>query len=240
MRFIIADDSTFVLRQFRHYIANEFGYEIISEVNNAADLLKAGLSLSPDFIITDIEMGGNLSGMDAAIEIKSKRPQIKIICLTMHNISSWIYQMQLAGISGYVYKTTNLGNLKEAIDFANEGRFYVDAVVIKNLLNEVAKFRSFEKDSGMLDTKELQDLKTELNVLLNETKQIKEVKGFIPNERQILLLSATIAGHKFSEVAQMLEISPRQLSNIKREMFDLTETKSTPELISLAQRAGWI
>lgn len=101
MKFIIADDSPFQMYFLKNYL-NTLGHTVIAEAKSGKELITLVKKYQPEFILTDIEMQP-INGMDAAMEILSLFPGIKIICSTQHTRSQWINEMQMIGISGYVF-----------------------------------------------------------------------------------------------------------------------------------------
>ena len=135
MNFIIADDSDFYRNLFRKHLLN-LGHIVLTEAKDGKELINKVKQYKPEFVLTDVGMEP-INGLDASTEILKSFPDTKIICITSYNISAWIHQMQVIGISGYVYKHTDLHSLSKSIDVALNNLFYSDKPVLKNLLDEI-------------------------------------------------------------------------------------------------------
>ena len=226
MNFIIADDSDFYRNLFRKHLSN-LGHTVLADAKNGSELIKKVKQYKPEFVLTDVGMEP-INGMDASTEILKSLPDTKIICITSYNISAWIHQMQIIGIRGYVYKHTDLHTLEKAIESAVVNVFYTDKSILKHLLNEIK------------DLNDLNDLNEEINKIISSTQKLKDVNGFIPNERELLILSATAAGKPIKQIAELLKTSERNIGKIKVKMRDKCGVETTPELIGVAHKNKWV
>ena len=77
---------------------------------------KLPFTLQPDIVVLDIAMP-RLNGLDAAREIKEKRPKIKLIFMTMHEDPYLVGEAFRAGGSAFLLKETAAASeLIEAVD----------------------------------------------------------------------------------------------------------------------------
>jgi DNA-binding NarL/FixJ family response regulator len=86
--------------------------------------VEAALRLKPDLIIADITMP-HLSGIEAARQIKTSLPGIKLLFVTMHSSSAYVSAAFGAGGTGYVLKSGTPEELLEAVKSILNGRIYV-------------------------------------------------------------------------------------------------------------------
>lgn len=98
--------------------------EIVGSVADGRALVEAALRLKPDLIIVDITMP-LLSGIEAARQIKTSLPGIKLLFVTMHSSCAYVRAALEAGAAGYVLKSAVLEELLDAVQSVLRGRIYV-------------------------------------------------------------------------------------------------------------------
>jgi len=121
-RILLADDHAAVLERIRTVLAPH--YEIAGTVADGRALVEAALRLKPDLIVSDITMP-HLNGIDAAIQIKSSLPGMKLLFVTMHSNSAYVRAALEAGGAGYVLKSAVFEELLDAVQSVLSGRIYV-------------------------------------------------------------------------------------------------------------------
>ena len=121
LRILLADDHAPTLEGIIAIIAPH--YEIAGSVADGRALVEAALRLKPDLIVVDITMP-LLSGIEAARQIKTSLPGIKLLFVTMHSSSAYVRAALEAGATGYVLKSAVLEELLDAVQSVLEGRIY--------------------------------------------------------------------------------------------------------------------
>ena len=56
--------------------------------------------LTPDAVITDIELQGEMDGIEAALKIKEARPETGIVILSAHNDRRYVISLPLSESPG--------------------------------------------------------------------------------------------------------------------------------------------
>ncbi|MEY8839856.1 response regulator, partial [Cribrihabitans sp. XS_ASV171] len=80
--------------------------------------------LAPDVILMDLNMPG-LGGLSATEMILERRPQTRILILTMHDSPEYISTALSHGARGYVLKDVPTDEIKQAIDVVMGGERYL-------------------------------------------------------------------------------------------------------------------
>lgn len=234
MRFIIADDSAF----FRYYFKNQIitlGHTVVAEADSGKELIDLVKNIEADFVLTDIGMQP-VTGLDASIEIINNFPNVKIICSTLQNINSWVGEMQLMGIKGYVYKNSGKNSLQNAINSSLNNEFYIDTQIIKTFIEDLKNIFQ-NKKSDLNNWHELQD---EIRDIVTDTLPIKRLNDFLPCERDLIILNATMKGKPVKQIAEILGTTERNISKIKERMRDKIGVNTNAELLSVSHKMGWI
>lgn len=118
IRLLLVDDHAVVRIGTRMLFQNESDIEIIGEAETAAQALEMTPRLKPDVVLMDIGLP-DMSGIEAAREIKRRFPDTAIVALTIHEDEEYFFQMLDAGASGYVPKRAAPEELLTAIRTAD-------------------------------------------------------------------------------------------------------------------------
>lgn len=201
-RILLADDHVVVAEGLRSLLEDHF--ELIGVANDGRALLEAAETLRPDVVVTDISMP-LLNGLDAMRQIRARRPDTKIVVLTMHRDTQMAVDAFRAGVFGYVLKISPGEELIQAIEQAAQGRAFVTSLLAKDLISLLLEARQPSSENG--DT-------------------------LTPRQREVLQLIAE--GRTMKEVASILNISPRTAESHKYEIMQTLGVATTAELIQFA------
>lgn len=123
-RILLADDHVLFREAISKSIRGTKGLEVSGGVSDGLELLDFLKKSVPDLIILDISMP-NLSGLEAAREIKKIYPQVKILVLTMHKSLSCLKGAFAVGVNGYLLKEDAFKDLLAAIQTIRRGDDYI-------------------------------------------------------------------------------------------------------------------
>jgi DNA-binding NarL/FixJ family response regulator len=159
-RVLLADDHAVVRRGLRLVLDAEPDLEVVAEAGDGRDAVQRALSEDVDLAVLDVTMP-RLTGLQAAAELSKRRPELKVLMLSMHDNEQYLFQALKAGAAGYVLKTAADRDLVEACRSAMRGEPFVYpkgvAALIREYL-EAAPEGSFE-DQDPLTPRELEIVK---------------------------------------------------------------------------------
>jgi DNA-binding NarL/FixJ family response regulator len=112
-RILLADDHGLVRRGLRLILDSQPDLEVVAEAGDGAEAVKLGLSEQVDLAILDISMP-RMTGLQATKELQQRRPDLRILILSMHESEQYLYEALRAGASGYVVKKVADRDLVEA------------------------------------------------------------------------------------------------------------------------------
>jgi DNA-binding NarL/FixJ family response regulator len=101
IRLVLVDDHVVVRTGLRMLLEGIKDVEIEGEAGTAREALDVVRRINPDVVLLDIGLP-DMSGIDAAREMKSLNPKIAIVALTIHEDEEYFFKMLEAGASGYV------------------------------------------------------------------------------------------------------------------------------------------
>ena len=92
---------------------------------------------SPDAVIMDIELPGEIDGIDAALKIKENRIQTGIVILSVHKDRRYVSSLPLSESPGWAYllkqNVPDLSSVMRAIQGSVEGMVVLDPEVVESL-----------------------------------------------------------------------------------------------------------
>ncbi len=207
IRILLADDHTMIRAGFQKLL--EPHYEVVGSVEDGLALLKAAGELSPDIVLLDVGMP-LLNGLDAAIELKKKMPQVKIIFLTMNPDADIAREALRAGASAYLLKNSHPSELLQAVQDVVKGVSYVTPQI-----------------SQAMEARFIRDPQT-----LNRRKELSE------RQRQVLQMLAE--GRSMKEIARVLQITHRTVRFHKSRIMEELAITTNSELVQYAIKHGII
>jgi DNA-binding NarL/FixJ family response regulator len=159
-RILLADDHAVVRRGLRLVLDAEPDLEVVAEAGDGSDAVQQALTEDVDLAVLDVTMP-RLTGLQAATELSKRRPELKVLMLSMHDNEQYLFQALKAGAAGYVLKTAADRDLVEACRSAMRGEPFIYpkgvAALIREYL-EAAHAGSIE-DEDPLTPRELEIVK---------------------------------------------------------------------------------
>lgn len=168
---MVVDEHKIVREGLATLIAKQPNMEVVGEATDGREALDLVEKNTPDLILMDVTMP-NLNGIEATRRIKSKRPEIEIIALSLHSERQFVLGMISAGASGYLLKQCTFDELVLAINTVMEGKNYLSREIANILVEEY--IRKDSQDKAIIDSK-LTSREIEILQLLAEGKTSKEI-----------------------------------------------------------------
>jgi len=112
-RVLLADDHHVVRHGLRLLIDAEPDLTVVAEAGDGIAAIRQVLATDVDLAILDVSMP-RMTGIDVAQEISRSRPNVRILMLSMHDSSEYLFEALRAGASGYVLKSAADRELIEA------------------------------------------------------------------------------------------------------------------------------
>jgi DNA-binding NarL/FixJ family response regulator len=113
-RIILADDHQLFIEGVRTVLEEIEGVEIAATVNNGIELMEKVRSMQVDLILLDLNMP-KLDGMKCLQEIKSEKPQIKVLVLTNYNQPELIGEVRKLKADGFMVKNSTASQLRDIV-----------------------------------------------------------------------------------------------------------------------------
>jgi DNA-binding NarL/FixJ family response regulator len=134
-RILLADDHGLVRRGLRLILDAQPDLEVVAEASDGAEAVALALSKDTDLAILDVSMP-RMTGLQAARELHQRRPELRVLILSMHESEQYLYEALRAGASGYVVKTVADRDLVEACRATIRGEPFLYPGAVTALIND--------------------------------------------------------------------------------------------------------
>jgi DNA-binding NarL/FixJ family response regulator len=118
MRILVADDHEMVRRGLRSLLEAHPGWVVCAECANGREAVQRSTEVVPDVAVLDVTMP-ELNGIEAARRIRRERPSVATVIFSVHDTEQMVREVLLAGVCGYVAKSTSPRDVISAVDAAH-------------------------------------------------------------------------------------------------------------------------
>jgi DNA-binding NarL/FixJ family response regulator len=209
IRIVLADDHGIFVAGLRSLLEQQPDMEVIGDARDGLDAVNLALDKKPDVVVMDVSMPG-MNGIEATHQIRAKRPETKVLCLSMHSDKRFVAAVLEAGASGYLLKECALEELIRAVRTVMAGQTYLSPPVAGPL---VADYKANRPAGDTMSRSLLTD-----------------------REREVLQLLAE--GHTAKAIAGRLEVSVKTVSTHREHVMRKLDIHSVAGLTKYAIREG--
>jgi DNA-binding NarL/FixJ family response regulator len=210
-RILLADDHAVVRKGLRMVLDAAPDLEVVAEASDGSEAVERCLAGDVDLAVLDVSMP-RLTGIQAAREIARRRPELRILILSMHDNERYFFEALRAGASGYVLKAAADRDLVEACRATMRGEpfLYPDAVtaLIRDYLDRAREGELPPEDP------------------------------LTPRESEIVKLIAE--GHSSKQIAELLVISDKTVERHRANVLEKLGLRDRVDLTRYAIRRGLI
>ena len=208
-RIILVDDHSLFRNGLRGLLERNEGFRVVGEASSGEEFLSLleQESFAADIVFMDFSMPG-LDGAQTTERALARRPDLRIITLSMFGEESYYSRMVEAGARGFLLKDSDIGDVLEAIAAVMGGGSYFSPRLLSSL-------------TGRMHAREHDELADD---------QLSS------REREILV--AVCRGLSNQEIADELFISKRTVDKHRANILEKTGCKNTAALVVYAIRNG--
>src|SRR5271154_682079 len=135
IRVLLADDHEVVRSGLRMVLEAQSDIEVVAEAGEGAQALEQALSGEIALTVLDASMP-RMPGLQAAAELHRRRPELRILMLSMHDNEQYFFEALKAGASGYVLKTAANRDLVEACRACMRGEAFLYPPAVATLVRD--------------------------------------------------------------------------------------------------------
>ncbi|MBX2899622.1 MAG: response regulator transcription factor [Cyclobacteriaceae bacterium] len=136
IRLLLVDDHRIVLDGLRSMFEQDVNFEIVAVAASAEEAIQILQTKRADIVLTDYRLPDS-TGLDLCGWVKAKQPGTKRVILSMHDEAALVRQILKEGVDGYLLKSIEQVELKNALHQIMRGMPYVSAEITRMLLSDV-------------------------------------------------------------------------------------------------------
>lgn len=189
-RVLIADDHVIVREGLKRILATEPAFEVAGEAGDGHEVLAAVRAGGFDVLLLDLSMPGR-SGIDLVRQVKSERPALHVLVLSMHDEQQYAVRAIRAGASGYLTKDTATTQLVAALRKIASGGLFITPAVAEALA------LGLQAPAEELPHKRLSDREYEVFMLLANGESVSGIA------ERLHLSVKTVSTHKTHVLEKM-------------------------------------
>ncbi|HYY22352.1 MAG TPA: response regulator transcription factor [Thermoleophilaceae bacterium] len=134
-RIVLADDHTVVRQGLRMVLDSAPDLEVVAEASDGAEAVERALAEDVDLAVLDVSMP-RMTGLQAAHELSRRKPEMRLLMLSMHDNEQYFFEALKAGASGYVLKTVANRDLIEACRATMRGEPFLYPAAVRALVRD--------------------------------------------------------------------------------------------------------
>lgn len=216
IRVLITDDHKVVRHGLRGFLELDPELEVVGEASNGREAVERARALLPDVVLMDLLMPV-MDGIEATREIRRGLPEVEVVALTSVLEDASVTGAVRAGAIGYLLKTTDADELREAIRAAAAGQVRLAPEAAARLMREVRAPASPDKLTEELTGREVEVLK-----LLARGKANKQIG------RELFVATSTVKTH-VNNIYRKLDVSSRTQAALYAARIGLVATEEISE-----------
>jgi len=209
-RILIADDFAVVRSGLRRLLDAKPDLEVVAEAADGHEAVEIALKEDIHLAILDVSMP-RMTGIQAAAELHKRKPEIRVLMLSMHDSEQFLFEALKAGASGYVLKSGADTDIVDACRAAMRGDTFLYPSAVTTLV------RDYVERGGRGE---------------------EQFDVLTPRELEVLKLIAE--AHTSKEIAELLFISIKTVERHRQNILDKLGMRDRVELTRYAIRRGLI
>jgi two-component system response regulator DesR len=120
IRILLAEDQAMVLGALAALLETEGDPEVVGQARDGREALDLARLLTPDVVVTDIEMPGK-TGLELAAELEARGSRPRVVILTTFARPGYLRRALEAGAAGYLLKDSPAAELAAAVRRVHAG-----------------------------------------------------------------------------------------------------------------------
>jgi two-component system nitrate/nitrite response regulator NarL len=216
IKIFIVDDHKLFVEGISSLLSYGSDFEVVGFSLSGHEVLRIMDQIVADVFLIDINMP-EISGIELTRQLRKKKPDAKVLALTMYDSIEYVEKMIKSGAIGYILKTASLQELSTAIRTVAQGRRFFGEDMQEMLFNRIG-------NGGMENNP--------------TTPSVNEKASLTKREIEIL----SLIGKEFTtqQIAAKLFISERTVETHRKNIFSKTRAKSVIGLSRYAIKHGYI
>jgi DNA-binding NarL/FixJ family response regulator len=209
IRVFIADDHAIVREGLKQILAEQRDIVVAGEAETGLDAIKLFRKSRCNVLLLDISLPDR-NGIDVLKQVKSEKPELAVLMLSMHREDQYAIRSLRAGASGYLNKQSAPRELVNAIRQVAAGQRYVSAQLAQVLAAQVGE----DHEQPVHDT--LSDREYQTLTMIASGKTVSEIA------QELSLSVKTVSEYRSRLLAKMKLKTSAELTHyaIRNQLVD--------------------
>ena len=211
-RILMADDHAIFREGLRQILEDVPDLVVVDEASRGQEVLDKVSKKDYDLLLLDIAMPG-LSGLDTLKLLKSQKPNLRVLILSMYPEEQYAIRAMKAGAYGYIAKASASEELIQAIRKVSRGEKYFSSSIAEKLLSD------FQPDPEQPLHERLSDREYQIICMIGRGKTVSEIAD------ALALSVKTVSTHRMHILEKMQMKTNAELTNyaIKHNLVCMTD-----------------
>ncbi len=205
-RIMVVDDHPIVRQGLTQLIRDEPDLDIVGAAASHEEALEMMETHEPDLAILDLSLGQE-SGLDLLKIMRTRRPSMRVLVLSMHDEAYYADRVLRAGAIGYIMKQEPAENVITAVRQALAGKVYLSEAIASSMLTRLVG----RKETGV----------SPIDLLSDRELQVLQLIG---------------KGRGTRQIAEQLHLSIKTVENYREHIKSKLNLRTGPELVRYAVR----
>lgn len=216
MRTIIVDDHSLFRGGLVQLLNSQPDFEIVGEAGTILEAVLLVETKQPDLVIMDLGLPDG-SGLDAIAKILSKKEDVKIVFLTIHDSHGSAFAAIRLGAKGFLLKSIEAPALLTSLRGLKRGELAVSRATLSHFVDAILPFLSLPSDNLSNPEVTLTSREIEILALLGHDISNREIAS------QLSISESTVKVHVHN-ILDKLRARNRQEAGEYARQLGLAET----------------
>ncbi|WP_353141117.1 response regulator [Limnohabitans sp.] len=222
IQLLVVDDHPLFRRGLIALLSQDDRFEIVGEAGDVGEALRVLAKTQPDLLLLDNHLPG-VKGVDAIASLKSDRPNLRILMLTVSEDEEDLSKALQNGADGYLLKTSESDQLCDALVKVHEGQSVISPSMLNKLVSTMRHPANPTADAvGVMS--------------LSKVAAIQSLDKLSPREKDIFLLIAKSLSNK--QIARDLDIAETTVKIHIQHIFKKLDLTSRVQIAVFAATHG--
>jgi two-component system nitrate/nitrite response regulator NarL len=222
IQLLVVDDHPLFRRGLIALLSQDDRFEIVGEAGDVGEALRVLAKTQPDLLLLDNHLPG-VKGVDAIASLKSDRPNLRILMLTVSEDEEDLSKALQSGADGYLLKTSESDQLCDALVKVHEGHSVISPLMLNKLVSTMRHPANPTADAvGVMS--------------LSKVAAIQSLDKLSPREKDIFLLIAKSLSNK--QIARDLDIAETTVKIHIQHIFKKLDLTSRVQIAVFAATHG--
>lgn len=222
IQLLVVDDHPLFRRGLIALLSQDDRFEIVGEAGDVGEALRVLAKTQPDLLLLDNHLPG-VKGVDAIASLKSNRPNLRILMLTVSEDEEDLSKALQSGADGYLLKTSESDQLCDALVKVHEGHSVISPSMLNKLVSTMRHPANPTADAvGIMS--------------FSKAAAIQSLDKLSPREKDIFLLIAKSLSNK--QIARDLDIAETTVKIHIQHIFKKLDLTSRVQIAVFAATHG--